>query len=294
MSEEKKADILEKWPEPFLPNDETLKAAVSDEPFIEASFELIKETAIIAVRVSSIVFPQPLSRNNAILFALMLKSAKLLSANLELAIKFGEERQMALIRELFECLTVLDYLLADQDGSRFEAYVTYSLATDKAALETYISNAKKRGEQLPIESDMEVSIRKTAEFAGISSIDGLPGKKHAGWPNIEAMLGEHAGYAYPAYRGGSSVIHTGWADLLRNYLTPVEGGFELLFEQRGPGPEPMYASALYVSTVMDNFLRRIDEQAWTILQEKITNLQDRIMRVGEDHSAFRNRQRGHS
>lgn len=289
-------DILSVWPEPFTLNEEALLNAKDDHPFGHASLELLKEVGIAAFCIADIVPSEPMRRNDAILCALVIKSAKLVKAILAITQDFGEERQLALFRELFEALAILNYLLGDDgSGERFDSFIAYSLASERANIETFKKNSKDRGYAQPIEEDMEQSIRKTAEFAGITEVEKVPGKKKISWPSAEEMLFMISEYTYPAYRAGSGVIHTNWSDLLRNHLNPTEEGtFDIMVEERGPGPEPLYSGGLLLSISLEKYLQSTNPQAHEILGSKIHSIAQRIKGVAILHNDFRNKQRGHA
>lgn len=289
-------DIFSVWPEPFIPDHPALSGAKDDHPFGHASLELMKEVGIAALLISNIIPEEPMKRNDAIVCAFIVKSAKLAKAILAMTQDFGEERQLALFRELFEALAALNYLLEDEgNGERFDLFVSQSLASERANIETFKKNSKDRGYAQFIEKDMEKSIRKTAKFAGITDIDTIPGRKKIPWPSAEEMLFMISEYAYPAYRAGSGVIHTNWSDLLRNHLNPIgDGTFDVMVEERGPGPEPLYSGGLLLCTSLKKYLQMINPQAYEILGSKLDDLAKRIHDVAMLHNEFRNKQRGHT
>ena len=67
----------------------------------------------------------------------------------------------------------------------------------------------------------------------------------------------------------------------------------MLEEERGPGPEPLYAGGLMLSTVLKKYLQSTNPVAHEILSSKLDDMSKRIHQVGILHSTFKDKQRGH-
>jgi hypothetical protein len=287
MSEDKLA-IEEIWPEPYEVNWESLEKPTSEDPFGEASFELLKEAGIITHLAAGLLPNTSLTRDRAILYALMLKASKLSRDMIAMTAKHGADRQLVVIRELLECLATLSYLLEDDgSGARFQQYVEASLVAEREFLKTILSNIKKRGQSLEIEASMERSIEKTAAAAGIDDVSKLPGRPKIGWPKAEDLLKELGENVYPSYRSGSSVLHSTWSDIQRNQLKQnKDGTFDLRFEDTDPRPQPLYAAGLLVGDLTHGFLAKVRPDALDHFKSRLENLHERLLRVAQLHGEW--------
>lgn len=288
MGDDDELAIEEIWPEAYEVKWATLDKPASEDPFGEASFELLKEAGIIAHLAAGLLPNTSLSRDRAILYALMLKASKLGRDMVAMTANHGADRQLVVIRELFECLATLSYLL-DDDGSglRFQQYVEASLVAEREFLKTIHSNIKKRGETLEIEASMGRSIKKTAEAAGIDDVSKLPGRSKIGWPKAEELLKELGENIYPSYRSGSSVLHSTWSDIQRNQLKQNEDGtFDLRFDDTSPRPQPLYAAGLLLDDLTIGFLAKVRSDAVDHFKPRLDNLRDRLLRVTRLHGEW--------
>lgn len=287
MSEDRVA-IEDIWPEAYEVNWESLEKPTSEDPFGEASFELLKEAGIIAHLAAGLLPNTSLPRDRAILYALILKASKLSRDMVAMTAKHGADRQLAVVRELLECLATLTYLLEDDgSGGRFQQYVEASLVAEREFLKTIHSNIKKRGQTLEIEASMERSIEKTAAAAGISDVSKLASRSKIGWPKAEDLLKGLGENIYPSYRSGSSVLHSTWSDIHGNQLKQnKDGTFDLRFEDTDPRPQPLYAAALLICDLTRGFLAKVRPDALDHFKPRLDNLQERLLRVAQLHGEW--------
>jgi hypothetical protein len=280
--------IEELWPDAYEVKWQDLEKSTSENPFGEASFELLKEAGIIAHLATGLLPNSALPRDTAILYALLLKASKLGKDLIVMTANYGADRQLAVIRELLECLATLSYLLGDDgSGTRFQQYIEASLVAEREFLKTIHANVKKRGEALEIEKSMERSIAKTAAAAGISDVSQLPGRSKIGWPKAEDLLKELGENIYPSYRSGSSVLHTHWSDIQRNQLTLNEDGtFDLRFEDTDPRPQALYAAGLLMVDLTHGFLKKVRPNALDYFKPRLDDLQKRLIRVARLHGEW--------
>jgi Family of unknown function (DUF5677) len=265
-----------------------LAKPTSEDPFGEASFELLKEAGILSHLAAGLLPNSALPRDRAILYALMLKASKLARELIAMTAQLGTDRQLALVRELLECLATLSYLLGDDGtGARFQQYVEASLVAEREFLKTIHTNVKARGSTLEIEASMERSIERTAAAAGIDDVKQLPGRQRIGWPKAEDLLKELGENTYPPYRSGSSVLHTMWSDILRNHLKENEDGtFDLRFDDTDPRPQPLYAAGLLLGDLTRAFLAKVRPDALDEFKPRLDDLEKRLLRVAELHGAW--------
>jgi hypothetical protein len=281
-------DLDSRWPAEYLPNWEALQSAKSEDVFGEAAFELFKEAGILTTLAASLIPSEPMNRDDAILCGLLVKACKLGKAIVAMSAHLGSDRQLALFRELIEGLAALRYLLDDPgDGSRFEAYVLNSSIAERELLKVIERNVANRGTELPIEASMTRSLQNTTASAGIDDASTVPGKKRIGWPSAETLVNGLGGDVYLAYRGGSSVLHSQWADLIRNHLVPTEDGhFEPNFDEPAARPQPLYAGATLLVMTIDHYLTMMRPDALELFRTHLSSLDERLQRVAQMHGAW--------
>jgi hypothetical protein len=282
------AGLDSRWPAEYLPNWEALQSAKSEDVFGEAAFELFKEAGILTVLAAGLIPPEPMTRDDAILCGLLVKTCKLGKAIVAMSTHLGSDRQLALFRELIEALATLRYLLDESgDGSRFMAYVLNSSAAEREFLKVVARNVADRGTELPIEASMTRSIQNTTASAGIDDAGSVPGKKRIGWPSAETLVNGLGGDVYLAYRGGSSVLHSQWADLIRNHLVRTEDGhFVPSFDEPAPRPQPLYAGATLLAITIDRYLTKMRPDALELFRMHLSSLEERLQRLVQMHGAW--------
>jgi hypothetical protein len=281
-------DLESQWPEEYLPNWKALQSAKSENGFGEAAFELFKEAGILTTLAASLIPSEPMNRDDAILCGLLVKACKLGKAIVAMSAHLGSDRQLALFRELLEMLATLRYLLDDDgDGSRFVAYVQNSLVAEREFLKVVERNAAARGTELPIEASMTRSIENTAASAGVDDASSVPGKKQIRWPSGETLVNNLGGDFYLAYRTGSSVLHSQWADLIRNHLIRREDGhFEPQFDEPAPRPQPLYAGATLLVITMSRYLSEMRPDALELFRTHLNSLEERLHKLVQMHGVW--------
>jgi hypothetical protein len=274
-------------PEKYIPNWEKLKKTKAENPFEEAAFGLLKEAGIYATLTSAIIPKASYKRDNAILCALVVKLAKLTKAMIAMTLHLGGDRQLAMARELIEALSILDYLLNDADGSRFEQYVLNSLVIEKEFVKTINTNVIKRNKKLKIEESMLRSVQKAAKAAGYENISKLPSRKKINWPNVETLIAQLDKDLYLSYRSGSGIIHTQWDDLLRHHLIPRgDDTFEPRYEERLTRPQPLYGAALLLVRELKKYIKKMRPKAEDKLFPLLDDLLGRTVKVAGMHSVY--------
>lgn len=284
-------DLESMWPERYIPDWYNLENAKKEGVFGEASFELLKEAGVYSILVSGLIPKKPHQRNNAILCALALKASKLTKAIIAMTSHLGGDRQLALIRELIEALSILNYLLDDEeDGARFDKFINDSLVSEREFLKAIRSNISMRSSTLPVEESMMRSIDSTARAAGIEDLTQIPSRKEIGWPNAELLIAQISSELYLSYRAGSSVIHTQWHDLLSNHLIQLSNGtFEPDFDDPPVRPQPLYGAGLILILVLREYLTKTYPEALEQFEEKLNDLHERFIRVVQLHDTFQNK-----
>jgi hypothetical protein len=212
-------------PRRYEPDWQSLSVAERESPFMQASFELLKEATHYTFIIASLEPVSPLKRNEAILRGHVVRLAKLMRLAVRELASRETFQQLSLTREVLDTIATFVYLAGDESGSRFDQYVKDSLVAERMMLTDIEANVEARsGERLPIEVRMRRSIEATAKAADVQDIDELPARRKIGFPNNEARVKLLGTAAYVAYRAGSGEVHGTWTDLYRNHLTLREDG----------------------------------------------------------------------
>jgi hypothetical protein len=223
---------LEDLPEPYPLDLASLK---DQNDYGEAAFELLKETSMLLFYLGHRATGQPLERNEAIRRGLI-KRLNLLGKSLlsDICNNSGYQ-QLQICRQVVEAASNYFYLAEDEDGSRHDAYVLDSLASEKANLALIDEQVEARGgEVLPIEERMRRSMQRMADVAGVE-LDSVPGRGKSGWPSAVERLAALSPTAYPSYRSGSLTLHSGWTALLLQDIVDVRRAVDAADDCGGDG-----------------------------------------------------------
>lgn len=246
------------WPNAYELELESMTGATSEEPFLRASFEFLKEAAGL-LTLSTSVSPDPRpsrDRNGAVLVGHMVRMTKLMRSQVRAIVDdHGGDQQMQLTRQFLDSASALAYFLDDiDDSSRIDAYVNDSLISEKEFLKNVNEQIVERGgQELPIETRIKSSIEQTFTSAGVDPAE-LPARKSNGWPNAQERLKLLGPTAYSAYRAGSGSIHGSWHDLERSHLEVVDGSFKPDFAPALMRPQPLFAMAALSVTLAREYV----------------------------------------
>jgi hypothetical protein len=183
--------------EQHLPDDydvdiASLENATSEEPFLRASFELLKEARALTSIASGIVMGETSghSRNGAILCGHLVRMTKLMRTMIHNIVHgHGGEQELPLMRQFLDSASTLIYLLDDDlDGSRFQSYLLDSLIAEREfLLDVRRQVAERGGQRLPIEARIERSIADTFASAGLDETK-IPSRRQNGWPSAQERI----------------------------------------------------------------------------------------------------------
>jgi hypothetical protein len=265
-----------------------LAAITTQDDYGEAAFELLKEASMLVVWLVHGLPIQPFQRNEAIKRGLLKRLGMLSKALLSDISHDSGYQQEVLTRQIVEVAANYYYLAGDDgSGERYDAYVLYTLAEEKANLAIIAGQIKERGDAAtwPIEERMRRSIERMAAAAGVD-FDSVPGKNKTGWPKAIDRLAGLGPVAYMPFRTGSNAVHAGWTALLLRDIRQVDGGFSL---DNGPSPavQPMTAAGLLTAETGSHYLE-VDgtdaERAW--FEDRLRDVAERIQALDEAHERF--------
>lgn len=172
----------EDWPDAYQVEWDRLRSAATEEPFLQAAFELLRESSIlliIAASISTDATPHN-ARNDGIVLGHLVRMSKLTRASIRAIVnEDGGDQQMQIVRQFLESASVIAYLLEHgmMSPSRCDAYVNDSLIAEREFLADVTREIEGRGsEVLPIEMRIQRSISRSFTAAGVDP-DHLPDRK---------------------------------------------------------------------------------------------------------------------
>jgi hypothetical protein len=278
------------WPDRYELELEALGDASSEEPFLMASFELLKEAAgLIALALGVSTDPSPSSgRNHAVLIGHLVRMVKLMRTEIRSIVDdHGGDQQMQIVRQFLDSASALAYFFDDiSDTSRVDAYVNDSLIGEREFLADVLQQITDRGgKPLPIEIRIQDSIARTFETAAVAPED-LPSRRTNNWPSAQERLKLLGPTAYSAYRMGSGSIHGSWHDLERSHLNVVDGVWEPDFKSAPTRPQPLFAMALVGATMAKDFVSASLAIPFEDFDKRTAEFLQRLRRADEVHEQY--------
>lgn len=257
---------------------------------MEAAFYLLREATPWFSIVAALKPTAPLTRNDAILRGLLVRTCKLLRLTLRELRERETFQQLSVSRDTIETLATLVYLIGDDGtGVRFDQYVMNSLVAERELLRDIQRNIRDRnGETWSIEERMKRSIAATAKAAGIDDVSQLPGRARIGYPSAEERIKLLGPSVYIGYRMGSVETHGDWNDVYRNHLSFDDGEFTPNLGSYDVRPQvPLMLVKLSITVLLDNIERLVpDETTARFLEPLLGDLVRRAADVDALHEGF--------
>lgn len=285
-------------PELHTVNFEELKQTSDEDPFVRESFEMLKEASVLLIAIAGIRTEgqtDGLPRNHAIVIGHYARMAKLMTSLIrQIADGHGGDQQIAVSREFMDSVSTVMYLLADPgDGSRYTSYVMDSLIAEREFLKDVREQVAQRGNvMLPIEERINRSIAETLAAAGVREAD-IPSRRNNGWPNAQVRLELLGPTAYAAYRTGSGAVHGSFADIYKNHLDEVPGGFEIETRPQRFRPQPLLSMALLALVTLGDYSRAfLGMPLPKVFQDRGRALMSLLRDVDEEHERYLTERRG--
>jgi hypothetical protein len=280
-------------------DQDALAAAVEEEPFVDASFELLKDVThdvtILgnAGRIAADGTRIPFSRDEAVLGGLVVRTMKLLHGFLHGANDHGAEIGNYFLRGIAETSLNLRFLIREDSPATFQAFVAHSFRNDKRLLDDIEKRVDGRGGVvLPIEQRMRESVDRTLRRSGLTLAD-IPSNRTNTWPSFEARLTAlNMGATYTGVFGGpSSYIHGTWHELLFYNLTDVEGGFELDSSWGALRPQYLLGLVIFIAEASVDYIDYLfSEYTETqYLRERLVRAHGKALQLTKLHEEFLNR-----
>ena len=277
--------------------DEVLQKYSKEGRLSELSFELYKEAGcLLSVCAHSYVAEKAkemvLKRDQAICAGLLVRITKFMIAVVQLVAGDTERREvvMALSRSILESTVNLRFLLLKNEKRFFDQFVKFSLAPERELYDQILRNIGRRGGvELPIETRMLASIKRTCRLSGITieEVDSKYRDWGGGLRNRLKDLGQEDVYV-SLQRIPSHAVHGTWVDLILHHLEEKEDGFS-------PRPAWSHVDARFLAPVclfvidavrdyMKMFVGELPEVK--PLYARMDDLQERVLKLDEAHEAW--------
>lgn len=201
-----------------------------------------------------------LNRQEAVVYALMLRSIKLFQSYMELICKRRGEAAKVILRSILETLVNMQYLVIKNSQELFEEYIRYSLATEKKMLGIIQGKIEVRGKKIPIENRMINSILNSFINSGYSADEILIDTKNNKWRKItlrEKLKEFHSKESYDFLFGETHhSVHGNWQSLLFEDLkyNNEDQSYELIFEHSNPRPQHVLATIIMLCSAAEYFI----------------------------------------
>src|SRR3989344_5893750 len=282
-------------------NEEIISKYKSEDELTGLAFELLKEIAKVVVVLSSVVptddgiHPRKWNRDEAILGGMLIRIGKLQKGILGHTMERQRELAVILMRCLAETAINFQYLIHNNSKELFDAYVEYSLRTEKRLLLDVEERTErdKKGDNplLPaINERMKKSILFTFEKSGMKP-DQVDEKKKEPWggKNLYQKT-EEIGYEY-GYRALFSLpshnIHGNWQDIFEYHVEPSASRFSPWNHWHRPRPQYLFVAALLSASACHSFIDFLpDTNEKETLRKLVSDLFDRTKKADFLHETF--------
>lgn len=234
-------------------------------------------------------------RNQAVLGGHLVRLYKLISALLDQICQHRREITFIIARLTFECIVNILFLIKFDDEATYDSYIRYSLRQEKRLYDRIRKEiGERRGETLPVEERMLGSIDKAVKASGLN-IEDLSPSRPRDWAdknlyeraNTVGLGGTYIG----TFGGPSSSVHGNWMDLLEFQLETDhdEGNFSPDFEWHNPRPQIGQTVAFLAVEAVREYFAHVGEGPVEFMEERFTELSNRIRQAMRAHEAFLNR-----
>jgi hypothetical protein len=280
---------------------ESIAAFKSEEDFNELAFHLLREVASWMCLAGG-VLPADKKRwstGQAIIGGNLIRLFKLMSALLDQTNQHRQETTFVFTRLAFEAIVNINFLVRFASPELFKSYIRYSLKHERKLWNRINENIAARGGDVwPIEKRMLASIERTAQKSGVK-IEDVSTSQPKNWGDKNLYDRADAvglGTVYlTAFGGGSHSVHGNWMDLLQYHIEVDEDGFIPHPGWHHPRPQPLFMVARLAADLLETFFSFVFESEDAgPLQERLSDLQDRIHRADTAHEHFVTERHGKS
>jgi len=230
-------------------NINKIKQYTSEDNFMILAVEIFKEIGKITTVISCTYKidknnkPRKWTRDEAILGGLMVRLNKLQISFLDQVCQKRMETGMILLRCISETLININYLLEKNSEELSNKFIEYSLREEKRLLNKINKNIKERGQELPIEKRMKISIKKAFDTSNFKPED-VDETNRQSWEETiykrAKIIGMEEIYFY-TFSLPCHDIHGNWQNLIINHLEYENGEFAPNTDWSMPRPQVLFA-----------------------------------------------------
>ncbi len=283
-------------------NKDELLNSKNDNPFNSLGIELFKELAVIVSLLGNIYQlddqnkPRLWNIEEAVLGGMMIRILKLMSGFLNEICDNHMEIANIITRCIAETSINLKYLLANFTPGLIKKFITYSLRSEKKLLQEIENNISERGDELPIEKRMKISINRSFERSNIDT-DDIDTSDRSTWGGSIYNRFQELGFerAYISIFGiQSHFVHGNWQELLFYHLEYKDGKFKPKSEWSPVYAQPIFALGILIGETATDFLEFFlpECEDKVKLKEKLEGCVSRIIEADKIHEDFLQKQNG--
>ena len=275
-------------------NDEVIRTCQERNEFGGLSFALFKEAASIVWVTCNAYYETgdgpTMNRNQAVCAGFLSRISKIMvsAAKLSSGEEHGEVVQI-LNRCILESSVDLQYLLKKDDDTVYERFVKFGLKGERELYDIIQGNITNRnGQELEIERDMLLSIARTCKHSGIKIEEINPKAGSWGGNYRDRMEAIGLGDAYPIFQGMTSqAVHGSWSDLIRNYLTKKDTGYEPKPDHTHTDGKLLGPTALFATNAAKVYIDRFfDPREAEPMVHRLDDLQQRLALVEDSRPGW--------
>lgn len=275
-----------------------------EDKFMALAVELFREVGKIGGILGCIMPTAPdgtmgyWTRDQAILGGLLVRLSKLQIGFMTFICQRQQEIARLIFRSLFETAVNLIYLAEKSSPDLCEAYVRYSLRTDKDLLGRIDDNVRERGHELPIEQRMRDSIASLFEKSGVE-ISEIDPRERSPWGGSIYQRAKDVGYSamyLTTFSMTSNEVHGNWCDLVFHHLEWSEEGYLPEIRWSLPRPQEVLAAGLILADAYERYsVSNLPQgQDKDLLLERLAKYKERLSLLTYLHEEFLAKESGES
>jgi len=228
--------------------------------------------------------------HKAILYGLMLRAIKLFRAYVEMLCKNRDEAEYIIGRAIYESLINVKYLIQMNSNELFDEFIKYSLIEEKRLYIQIQENIKTRGNQLPIEERMMISINRSFIQSGFKFEDIQMDYKKNKWGNI--TLPKKVGALFDKGKippGFNHSVHGNWQSIMFSDLIFNDNNtFTPLYKYRKSKPQLILALMVIFCLASYDFIGSVfsTEEIKIYASSVFMNTESKIRDIDELHEKY--------
>ena len=230
------------------------------------------------------------SHHKAILYGIVLRAIKLFRAYVEMLCKNRDEAESIIGRAIYESLINVKYLIQMNSDELFDEFIKYSLIAEKKLYIQIQDNIKARGNQLPIEERMMISINRSFIRSGFDIGDIQMDYKKNKWGSI--TLPKKAAALFDKGKippGFNHSVHGNWQSIMFSDLIFNDNStFTPLYRYRKSKPQLILALMVMFCLASYDFINHVfsREEIKIYASSVFMDTESKIRKIDELHEKF--------